>query len=257
MEKSIEMLWSKLDDRLKEQTATITTAVTQNIMEAIDEKLKNLSEENTILKTKISTLEQKLANNEREKRKQNLVFFGVQEQEKSELELVDYIKEIVIETGTQLESHEITKVHRVGQRSSNKNRPVIVTLGSVWKKHIIMRNKARLAPGINVKEDLPKEVIEKRKQLQPQLEEERKKGNWAYFKYDKLIIKKYTDSTRDKRKREESISPNAVNQKKTLSKNKSPTNPSTKTVVKEIVKPNILNYIERGRALSLSELPKN
>ena len=134
MEKSIETLWTKIDARLTEQTETITKTVTQNITEAFNETLKNLSEENTILKTKILTLEQKLANIDKEKRKHNLVFFGVQEQEKSELELIDCIKDIVIETGTQLECHEITKVQRIGQRSINKNRPVVASIGTVWKK---------------------------------------------------------------------------------------------------------------------------
>ncbi|KAF9799075.1 hypothetical protein SFRURICE_008585 [Spodoptera frugiperda] len=163
MEKSIEMLWSKLDDRLKEQTATITTAVTQNIMEAIDEKLKNLSEENTILKTKISTLEQKLANNEREKRKQNLVFFGVQEQEKSELELVDYIKEIVIETGTQLESHEITKVHRKQLTEvKNGNKKEKYTLSDTTKQLIEERKNLLSSRKRNAKliTDLSKQIKE-------------------------------------------------------------------------------------------------
>ncbi|KAF9811684.1 hypothetical protein SFRURICE_011047 [Spodoptera frugiperda] len=163
MEKSIEMLWSKLDARLKEQTATITTAVTQNIMEAIDEKLKNLSEENTLLKTKISTLEQKLANNEREKRKQNLVFFGVQEQEKSELELVDCIKDIVIETGTQLESHEITKVHRKQLTEvKNGNKKEKYTLSDTTKQLIEERKHLLSSKKRNAKliTDLSKQIKE-------------------------------------------------------------------------------------------------
>ncbi|CAH0714155.1 unnamed protein product, partial [Brenthis ino] len=86
-----------------------------------------------------------------------------------------------------------------------------------------------------------------RKQLQPQLEEERKKGNIAYLKYDKLIVKKPTDKTRDKRKREDSGSPNSSTQKKI----------NSKSVSKEIKGPNILNYVGRGRTASLSEISKN
>ncbi|VVD03755.1 unnamed protein product [Leptidea sinapis] len=44
------------------------------------------------------------------------------------------------------------------------------------------------------------------KALQPQLLEERKKGNIAYLKYDKIIIKE-PNTNNDKRKREQSTSP--------------------------------------------------
>ncbi|CAH2109102.1 unnamed protein product [Euphydryas editha] len=50
--------------------------------------------------------------------------------------------------------------------------------------------------------------MEIRKSLQPKLIEERKKGNFAYIKYDKLIIKE-NSRTNDKRKREKPTSPQA------------------------------------------------
>lgn len=66
------------------------------------------------------------------------------------------------------------------------------------------------------------------------------------------------DINQEKRKREESGSPNSSTpstQKKINVLN----NPLPKTATKEIIKPiqyNILNYIERGRSASLSETPK-
>lgn len=46
---------------------------------------------------------------DKEKRKYNLVFFGLEEIGKSEAELIDYIKETVIGTGTHLNSQEISE----------------------------------------------------------------------------------------------------------------------------------------------------
>lgn len=251
----MELLLSRLDEKLNQQTKIITTTVTKNVMEAIDERLKTITEENIKLKAKISTLEQKLNIIELEKRKYNLVFFGIEESGKPEAEMVDYIKDIIIETGTHIDSQEIKNIYRIG-KNNNKSRPVVVTIASLWKKHIILKNKANLPPGMNVKEDYTKEVLEKRKQLQPQLEEERKKGNIAFLKYDKLIVKTPTDKTRDKRKREDSGSPNSSTQKKINStETKKP--PFSKNVSKEIIKPNILNYVGRGRTASLSEISKN
>lgn len=65
-----------------------------------------------------------------------------------------------------------------------------------------------------MKEDFPKEVLKKRKQLQVQVGEERKKDNLTYLKFDKLVTKApQHDTNRDKRKREEFGFPNTLNTK--------------------------------------------
>lgn len=142
-------------------------------MEALGKKLKILREENNDLKTKISTLEQKISYYEKEKRRNNLVLFGIDAKGKTELELVDFIKEILEEAGTHLDSQEISNVHRIGTQSE-RDGPVIISLTTSWKKHLILKNKRNLPTNVYVKEDFPKEVLEIRKQLQPKVEEERK-----------------------------------------------------------------------------------
>ncbi|GBP66890.1 Probable RNA-directed DNA polymerase from transposon BS [Eumeta japonica] len=54
MDKSMEILLAKLDEKLDQQTKLITTSVTKNVMAALDEKLKAITEENAQLKNKIS-----------------------------------------------------------------------------------------------------------------------------------------------------------------------------------------------------------
>ncbi|CAG4971201.1 unnamed protein product [Colias eurytheme] len=157
----------------------------------------------------------KIKSVDKDKRKNNLVFFGIEEGKTStETELVDYIKDIIIEMGVHFEVFEINNIYRIGKKALNKNRPVVVSLTTTWKKHVILRNRPSLPVGINIKEDFPKEILEKRKQLQQQVEEEKKKGNIAFIKYDKLIIKKTHESNREKRKRETSRSPKTPLQKK-------------------------------------------
>lgn len=254
MDKSMELLLLKLDEKLNQQTKLITESVTYNVMGALDEKLKVITEENIRLKEKISTLEQKLMVMEREKRKYNLVFFGIEENGKSEVELVDYVKDIIIATGTHLNSQEISNIYRIGKNKNVKNRLVVISVTTLWKKHMILKNKSKLPPGVYIKEDYSKEVLEKRKQLQAQVEEERKKGNIAFLKHDKIIVKKSSGINREKRKREGHDSPNSASQKKIDVKG----NPLfTPAKGKEILKPNILNYVERGRPASMSEIPKN
>lgn len=253
----MELLLSKLDEKLNQQAKLITEAVTTNVMNAIDERINTLTKENTVLKSKISKIEQKLNILEKEKRKYNLILFGIEENEKSKTELVDNVKDIIIESGTHLDSQEISNIYRIGKKYNNKNRPIVVSLTSTWKKQIIQKNKAELPQGIYIKEDFPKEVLEKRKQLQPQLEEERKKGNLAFLKYDKLIVKG-AKQTRDKRKRENSGSPNASSSQKKMDIKDIPTTSTSKGRSKEnFIKPTILNYVEREKSTSVSETPKN
>lgn len=259
MEKHMELLLLKLDEKLLKQTETITQSVTKNVMEALDEKMKIVIEENNKLKIKVLELEEKLKTADREKRKSNLVFFGIEEKGKSEGELVDYIKDLIVDMGVHLDSQEISNIYRIGRQTENMNRPVVVSITTQWKKHLILKNKTNLQSGINVKEDYSKEILEKRKQLQPQLVEEKKKGNIAYIKYDKLIVIKPKDNNREKRKRETSSSPKLSSQKKASTSKLSynPTQPLPKASMKDSFRPNILNYVERARSDPQLNTPKN
>ncbi|KAI8432754.1 hypothetical protein MSG28_013713 [Choristoneura fumiferana] len=166
--KDMEWLMKMLDEKLNNQTFLITNSVTKNVMEALDEKMRCITEENNILKSKVSELQLEVKFLKNEKRKNNLIFFGVEEIGKTECELVDCIMEAIIESGTHFQSNEISNIYRIGKRINNKNRPVVVSITSLWKKHIILRNKSKLPQGIYIKEDYSKEVLEIRKQLQMQ-----------------------------------------------------------------------------------------
>lgn len=255
----MDLFLSKLDEKLEKQAEVITHSVTKNLMDALEDKLKPIIEENNILKSKVLELEQKLKAADRDKRKNNLVFFGVDEKRKSEGELVDYIRDLVVDMGVHLDSHEISNVYRIGKQSETKNRPVVASITTLWKKHLILKNKRNLPTGIKVKEDYSKEILEKRKQLQPQVEEEKRKGNIAYLHYDKLIVIKPKDNNREKRKRETSNSPKTSTQKK-VNTNKIPTNPTPpppKTGTKEITRPNILSFVNRTSSDSQLNASKN
>lgn len=253
MDKNMELWFAKLDEKLNNQTLIITTNVTANVMEALSEKMDSIIQENKNLKTQIVKLERKLDQMEMEKRKSNLIFFGIEEKGKRETELVDHIKEIIEEVGIHITSQEISNVYRIGAQA-NKNRPVVVTFTTIWKKHLILKSKSLLPHGIYIKEDYPKNVLEIRKQLQPKVQEERKNGNIAFIKYDKLIVKKSNDPGREKRKRETTGSPKSPTQKRSNSEiSKTLTGHSAK----DVIKPSLLNYMVRGRSSSLSEMPKN
>ncbi|KOB76501.1 Endonuclease-reverse transcriptase [Operophtera brumata] len=109
-----------------------------------------------------------------------------------------------------------------------------------------------------IKEDYPQYVIEKRKILQEQVNEEREKGNKAIIKYDKLIILKNTivkDSSSNNRKRNLSLSPKDVTNAQDSSLRKTQAMKKNKTIYTNstsqrsssfsegMVKPGILNFL--------------
>ncbi|KAJ2943158.1 hypothetical protein O0L34_g18867 [Tuta absoluta] len=212
----MNILLAKLDEKLNLQTEKITSNVKQSVLEAIDEKMNHLREENSALKTRIEEMEGKVKYLEQKNRSRNVIFFGLKEKERGQCDLVQELKDVIIETGVNLDCQEIVTAFRLGKKT-DKTRPVLLQLTTNWKKQLLFTNKKHLPEGISIKDDLPKETLEKRKLLQPRLQEEREKGNTAYIKYDKLIIK--PKATNEKRKREESVTPDGQPKKQQSIKN--------------------------------------
>ena len=205
MDEQFQLLFDKMKIELSKQTISITESITNTIMEKIEEKLQPIVKENEKLKANVRKLEEEVEQLKREKKNNNLVLFGVKEEEKSFTQLLEKIKKIFKEDlDINIEEREINKMFRLGKINSEnkKPRPILLSLVSEMKKVEIMKNKKNLKD-IYINDDFSKETLEKRKELLPKLEEERKKGNIAYFKHDKLIIKE----NKDKRKRELSSSP--------------------------------------------------
>lgn len=198
---------------MEKQTEKIHISVTTTISEKIDEKLTPIMEENKILRSKIETLEEKVISLERENKKNNLILFGLEEKEKDQNELFENVKEkIKNDLHITIENAEINKMHRIGKKAtsaSGKTRPILMSFVNQWKKTEIVKNKKEFRD-VYVAEDYPKAILNKRKELQAQLEEERKKGNKVYIKYDKIVIEE-ANQTKENRKRMPSTSPIQTN----------------------------------------------
>lgn len=221
MEEQFQTLFDKMKLEMEKQTNSITST----LLDKMEEKLLPLLEENKKLKEKVETLEKKIENIEREKRKNNILVFRLEENEKSVMDLFVMAKRnFKNDLNIEIEINDISKIHRIGKKDDTKVRPILISFVNNWKKNEILKNKRHLKYTY-VTEDFPKEILEKRRLLQPKLREEREKGKIAYIKYDKIIIKENTN--KEKRKREQSISPeNNIQSKKStnISSNKIKTN---------------------------------
>ncbi|KOB71793.1 Endonuclease-reverse transcriptase [Operophtera brumata] len=86
------------------------------------------------------------------------------------------------------EYNSIESVRRLGKKGE-KVRPIVITLLTMGLKIQIQKNKKNFEnTPYYIKEDFPLEVLNKRKELQVQLEKEREQGRMAIIKYDKLIV---------------------------------------------------------------------
>lgn len=201
-----EMQQQKIE--IREMKEEITNAINNSI----NERFRNLEEKNTLLEDKIKMQEQSL---DYLTRRKNLIFFGVDEKEKYYNELETNILNLInndmhIPCG----KSNIESVRRLGKKES-KIRPVVVTFTTLGKKIEILKNKKSLAEkSFYVKEDFPKEILNKRRELQTQLKKERENGKYAVLRYDKLIVREKEAIHTNKRHLSVSPKDSEVNGKK-------------------------------------------
>ena len=93
-------------------------------------------------------------------------------------------------TEVEAERVEIERAHRVGPQKKDKTRTVVLKLTKFKDREAIIK-QAREAkiPGLYVNEDFSQRVIDKRKQLFPELKKARMEGKIAYLSYDRLVVR--------------------------------------------------------------------
>lgn len=191
MEEIKNMLLNMQQDLKQQKTDMLEMKedIKSTINNNINEKFNSLELKNELLEKKVNEQNIKINNLERHIRRKNLVFFGVEEREKSYHELEEIIINFI---NTHFEisctNSNIEVVRRLGKKGE-KIRPVVITFTTMGYKLIILRNKHKLhKTSYYIKEDYPVEVLSKRKELQVQVLKEKEAGNTAFIKYDKLII---------------------------------------------------------------------
>lgn len=181
---------------------------TKDIMSHLDDKLIPFTQEIEKLKLENQHLKEKVAHLEKCNRANNIIIYGLKETEKSSIDLMELtIKKLKTDLNIPLESTDINTIRRIGKKDGKdgKIRPILVAFLNNWKKNEIMKEKKKLKE-IHISEDYPKDILDRRRELQTTLIEERNKGNYAVIKYDKLIVKEGFPG-KDKRKRTSPSSP--------------------------------------------------
>ena len=209
MDQQMQLLFVKIKEEMDKQTTILTDSITKSVLKEMDKKLKPIIEENLYLKNEVHSLNEKVKRLELGKKENNLVFYGFNEPTEH-MNLEELVSNTLNNSGIHINKTDINKAYRIG-KAKDKARPVLVNILNGWKRAEILRSKKKLPKNIYVQEDFSLEVLQKRKELVPQLQEERRKGRIAFIKYDKLVVKGETGNMGDKRKREQSTSPKTTN----------------------------------------------
>lgn len=155
----------------------------------INEKFKNLENKNEKLEQKLESQKLAIDNFEKSLRRKNLLFFGVEEREKSYQELEKKVLDIINNImNIKCEKYYIESARRLGKKN-DRVRPIVITLLTMGMKIQILKNKKKLEnSSYYIKEDYPLEVLNKRKELQREVALLREQGKKAVIKYDKVVI---------------------------------------------------------------------
>ncbi|KAK9889486.1 hypothetical protein WA026_004766 [Henosepilachna vigintioctopunctata] len=109
---------------MQNQTAVLKDSITKSIMDSMDEKLTPIVKENKELKIRVDTLEKEIESLKRAGRSNNIVVFGIEEKEKSTIELLRELKENIKEDlNTDIVNNEVNKIHGIGKKDHESNKP--------------------------------------------------------------------------------------------------------------------------------------
>lgn len=186
----------------------ITELVTKNINHTLEEKFKLLDIKYGNLKEKLDNQENRLYFLEKQSKQRNIVIFGLAETETSYADLEKHILSFLNQYFcANLERRDIQETRRIGKKGENP-RPITITFTSLGTKIEIFKQRNVLNDtNYYIKEDYPRHVLAKRRELQEQLKIEKEKGNFASIKYDKLIIHPKNKTTISNKKRTLPTSP--------------------------------------------------
>lgn len=188
--------FASVDSQFLQMEKNITTKITEHF----DTKFQEMNNDLGKLRNKLEEQEKRLYALEKSNVQRNLVFFGIDEEEKHYIQLQKQIFEIITNiVKVEIQETELQSIRRMGKKG-DRPRPVSVTLSTLGKKIQILKNKKNLSnTNIYIKEEFPPNILKMRTELKIEQQKEIEKGNIAFLKYDKLIIKNKKEHISNKR----------------------------------------------------------
>lgn len=153
----------------------------------VEETVKEIRE----LKLANKQLDGQITDMQARRMRDNLLFFGLAEYRGSGNEnCVNLINEFrEAELNIVGIKDNIERAHRIGRFQYNKTRPIVVKFSNFRVRESVRTSGYKLKnKQYNIREQFPKEIVEKRKALMPILRKALEENRRAVLKYDKLFI---------------------------------------------------------------------
>ena len=128
---------------------------------------------------------------EGQSRRNNLVFDGIMESPgETWAETEEKVKKVLAEKLQLKKDMEMERAHRTGKPGGDRPRPIVVRFLRYKDRSTILQHTKNLKGSkIYINEDYTDAVRRKRKELMPDLRAARERGDIAYLRHDKLIIR--------------------------------------------------------------------
>lgn len=207
----ITTLLKKLQNDLSQQNIEIKSLkedISKPIIENMNIKFNEIMSKNEELEEIVNNQQNTIEKLERQVRMKNIVLFGLEEEEKSYEELEKRIILILNEhLAAECNTYDIESAMRLGIKG-DKTRPIKITFSKLNTKLTILKRKKQLErTNYYIKEDFSPQVIEKRKELQKEVDIARSQGKMAVLRYDKIVYLEQRKNNQHSSKRKPSKSP--------------------------------------------------
>ena len=167
----------------------------QQVFQDTSNKLTELTQEVESLKNYKNIIRAKLIDAEARSRRNNLLFFGIEESqnESAEEKIMTFLKD-KLQVNT---TPSIERAHRLGRPPSgpqignkmNRPRPIIVKFSLFQQREAIRRERFKLNSPFGIAEDLPREIREARKSVTGLVRDIKNQGHRVAVVYPCKVIK--------------------------------------------------------------------
>lgn len=188
---------SMLQTLLAAQTSAIEKKIDlseRNVINHLECQIQNVKTDVDKLKEEIKLKDLKILALEKDfdsfKRKNNLIFYKIKENETTELNLKNKIIEIFRKyVSTTFDENDINDIYRIGKMQLNKCRPILVSFVHYSKLKMVQNKKQEfLKNDIGMSLDYCKIVAEERKRLQPLVTEINRSGKKCFLRQDEVFV---------------------------------------------------------------------
>lgn len=191
-DQELKKIWVKLHDMSTTMNERIT--IVEDKTESIDFVLSQTTSKLSSLEKQKDDLHNEVTYLQAQSMRNNLVFTNIPEapeekNEDTEVKLRSFLVDKMKIAQDQVDKLSFERVHRMGHNRNGGYRNIVAKFTLYKEKEFVRKQwKTLMGTPFFVNEQLPKEVVDKRKRLLPRMKAAREQGKTSWISYDTLYI---------------------------------------------------------------------